>query len=236
VTRYRLTASRSPAGRGPRLFSGPPAPARARARAGAAHAAPRARPRSDPRARRARSAPAAPTTAATHATHPDPLRSRPTSCPSARTTRPPHDETQAGTACGTPAPLACPDSLPAGPNNPALSCPPTRGHSSDDRGDHDCTPVVVRTENPAHRLENPAEGWRRPEVRPGDTPAGRSRPSNEPIRAFASPREDMVPDAKASTPDGRSTPVCDQWLPREADVSTRSTLRSGTNHTSATAM
>src|SRR5262249_49876862 len=110
---------------------GSPAPARARAPAGAAHAAPRARPRSDPRARRARSAPAAPTTAATHVTHPDPLRSRPTSCPSARTTRPPHDETQAGTACGTPASLAWPDSLSAGPDSPALSCPPNRGHSND---------------------------------------------------------------------------------------------------------
>jgi hypothetical protein len=60
--------------------------------------------------------------------------------------------------------------------------------------------------------------------------------SNEPIGLFTSPREDVVPDARASTTDGRSTPVCDQWLPREADVSTRSTLRSGTNHATATAM
>jgi hypothetical protein len=74
------------------------------------------------------------------------------------------------------------------------------------------------------------EGW------PGDTPAGRSRPSNEPIRLFTSPREDVVPDAKASTTAGRSTPSCDQWLPREADVSARSTLRSGRNHATATAM
>src|SRR5918996_3425305 len=129
MNRYRLTASRSPSRRRPRLFSGSPAPARAAAPAGAAHAAPRARRRSGHRARHARSVPAAPTAAATHATPPDPGQS-PRACDQCvRTARPPHGETPAGTASGTSASLAWPDSLSAGPDSPALSCPPNRGHS-----------------------------------------------------------------------------------------------------------
>src|SRR5437868_8309171 len=131
MIRYRLTASRSPSQRRPRLFSRSLALARATAPAAAAHAAPPPHRRSDHRARRARSAPAAPTAATTPATHRDQLRSRPTSCLSARTAPPPHGETPAGTASDTSAPLAWPDSLSAGPDSPARSCPPNRGHSND---------------------------------------------------------------------------------------------------------
>src|SRR6266545_5827035 len=131
MNRNRLTASRSPSRRRPRLFSRSPAPARARARVGAARAAPRAHRRSGHRARRARSAPAAPTAAATRATPRDRRRSPPASDPFQRRGRLLHAETPADTAFGTSASLAWPDSLSAGPDSPALSCPPNRGHSND---------------------------------------------------------------------------------------------------------
>src|SRR6266498_2558608 len=131
MNRNRLTASRSPSRRRPRLFSRSPAPARATARVDAARAAPRARHRSGHRARRARSAPAAPTAAATRATPRDRRRSPQASDPFQRRARPLHAETPADTAFGTSASLAWPDSLSAGPDSPALSCPRNRGHSND---------------------------------------------------------------------------------------------------------
>src|SRR6266540_2143675 len=131
MNRNRLTASRSPSRRRPRLFSRSPAPARATARVDAARAAPPARHRSGHRARRARSAPAAPTAAATRATPRDRRRSPQASDPFQRRARPLHAETPADTAFGTSASLAWPDSLSAGPDSPALSCPRNRGHSND---------------------------------------------------------------------------------------------------------
>src|SRR5215218_8243809 len=131
MNRNRLTASRSPSRRRPRLFSRSPAPARATTPAGAVRAAPRARRRSGHRAHPARSALAAPTAAATPATHRDRRRSPQASDPFERRAPPLHAETPAGTAFGTSASLAWPDSLSAGPDNPALSCPRNRGHSND---------------------------------------------------------------------------------------------------------
>src|SRR5215216_2383654 len=131
MNRNRLTASRSPSRRRPRLFSRSPAPARATTPAGAVRAAPRARRRSGHRAHPARSALAAPTAAATPATHRDRRRSPQASDPFERRAPPLHAETPAGTAFGTSASLAWPDSLSAGPDSPALSCPRNRGHSND---------------------------------------------------------------------------------------------------------
>src|SRR6266540_3036738 len=131
MNRNRLTASRSPSRRRPRLFSRSPAPARATTPAGAVRATPRARRRSGHRAHPARSAPAARTVAATPATHRDRRRSPQASDPFERRALPLHAETPAGTAFGTSASLAWPDSLSAGPDSPAFSCPRNRGHSND---------------------------------------------------------------------------------------------------------
>src|SRR5215216_3283882 len=124
MNRNRLTASRSPSRRRPRLFSRSPAPARATTPAGAVRAAPRARRRSGHRAHPARSALAAPTAAATPATHRDRRRSPQASDPFERRAPPLHAETPAGTAFGTSASLAWPDSLSAGPDSAQLSTKP----------------------------------------------------------------------------------------------------------------
>src|SRR6266536_4165653 len=131
MNRNRLTGSRSPSRKRPRLFSRSPAPARATARVGAARAAPHPHHRSGHRAHHARSAPAAPTTAATPARHRDRRRSPQACGQSGHTTQPLHAETPADTAFDTSASLAWPDSLSAGPDSPALSCLPKRGQSND---------------------------------------------------------------------------------------------------------
>src|SRR6266545_4920492 len=131
MNRNTLTASRSPSRRRPLLFSGSPALARAAAPADAAPAAPHAHPPSGRRARPVRSAPAAPTAAATPSKHRDRGRARRACDRSGSRAPPPRGETPADTAFGTSASLAWPDSLSAGPDSPALSCPRKRGHSND---------------------------------------------------------------------------------------------------------
>src|SRR6266508_6054019 len=131
MNRNTLTASRSPSRRRPLLFLGSRAPARATAPAGAARAAPPARHRSGRPARPARSVLAAPRAATTPSTPPGHALAR-RACDRSDSRAPPlHAETLADTAFGTSASLAWPDSLSAGPDSPALSCPRNRGHSND---------------------------------------------------------------------------------------------------------
>jgi hypothetical protein len=88
--------------------------------------------------------------------------------------------------------------------------------------------------HPIHRLENPAEGWRRSSYgrairQPDDHPERANSALHLSARLCGAGREGLH--------DRRSIDASlHQWLPREADVSTRSTLRSGTNHATATAM
>jgi hypothetical protein len=139
------------------------------------------------RARPARSAPRAPTAAATPATPRDRRRSHRACDRSARRAPPPHVETPAGMAFGTSASLAWLDSLSAGPDSPALSCPRNRGRSNDhsrlaycevltsERKDAcaaSCSARVPGTRRRGSRSSACSRTMRRPTTRiPGEMPA-----------------------------------------------------------------